>query len=109
MKKVLATCVAMIVAGAWVVQADTKANWDKHCAKCHGEDGKAQTKMGQKLKIRDYTDPKVQAELKDDAMLKAIKDGYEQGGKKTMNGFDKKITEQEMKDLVTFIRKLKKS
>jgi len=42
-------------------------------------------------------------------MLKAIKDGYEQGGKKTMNGFDKKITEQEMKDLVTFIRKLKKS
>src|SRR5688500_12287701 len=26
--------------------ADAKANWDKHCAKCHGADGKGQTKMG---------------------------------------------------------------
>ena len=34
-------------------------------------DGKAQTKTGKKLKLRDYTDAKVQAGLKDDAELPA--------------------------------------
>ena len=52
--------------------ADAKANWDSLCAKCHGEDGKGQTKMGQKLGVKDFTDAKVQADLKDDAAFKAI-------------------------------------
>ena len=54
---------------------DAKENYDKACAKCHGKEGKGDTKMGQKLGIKDYSDAKVQADLKDDAAFKAIKDG----------------------------------
>ena len=46
--------------------ADVKENWDKHCAKCHGQDGKGDTKMGKKLEIKDLTDAKVQAEFTDE-------------------------------------------
>jgi cytochrome c len=37
--------------------ADAKENWAKHCAKCHGADGKGETKMGRQSGSN-YTDPK---------------------------------------------------
>jgi cytochrome c6 len=98
----------MLAFTAGISYAATAAeNWEASCASCHGADGKAQTKQGKKLKVRDYTDPKVQAEMKDDAMLKAILEGYVQNGKTTMKGFKDELSEQECKDLVTFIRQLK--
>ncbi|RXK55514.1 cytochrome c [Oleiharenicola lentus] len=100
----------LALAGAASLAAATAAeNWENHCASCHGEDGKAQTKQGKKLKIRDYTDAAVQAELKDDAMLQAILDGVKENGKERMKGFKEELEnpDQEAKDLVAFIRKLK--
>jgi cytochrome c6 len=87
--------------------APASENWENLCASCHGEDGKAQTKSGKKLKVRDYTDPQVQAELKDDAMLKAITDGVKVDGKEKMKPYKDEISADEIKDLVAFIRKLK--
>jgi cytochrome c6 len=89
--------------------APVEENWENHCASCHGEDGKAQTKQGKKLKIRDYSDAAVQAELKDDAMLKAILEGVTENGKERMKGFKDELEnpDQEAKELVDFIRKLK--
>ncbi len=100
----------LALAGAASLGAATAAeNWENHCASCHGEDGKAQTKQGKKLKIRDYTDAAVQADLKDDAMLQAILDGVKENGKERMKGFKDELEkpDQEAKDLVDFIRKLK--
>ena len=51
--------------------ADVKENWEKHCQKCHGTDGKGQTKMGRQSGVKDYTDAKVQAELKDGTLSKS--------------------------------------
>lgn len=87
--------------------ATAAENWENSCASCHGADGKAQTKQGKKLKIRDYTDAKVQAEMKDESMVKAILDGYVQNGKTTMKGFKEELSEADAKDLVKFIRELK--
>lgn len=81
--------------------------WADQCASCHGEDGKAQTKQGKKLKIRDYSSPAVQAELKDDEMLKAILEGVTENGKERMKGYKDDISEDEAKALVAFIRTLK--
>jgi len=50
---------------------EVKENWEKHCQKCHGADGKGQTKMGRQSGVKDYTDPKVQAELKDENAITA--------------------------------------
>src|SRR5262245_11886696 len=88
--------------------ADAKAAYEKDCVKCHGADGKGQTKMGQKLGIKDYTDAKVQAELKDDAAFKAIKEGLkDKDGKVLMKPLEG-ASDDEIKALVAYIRSLKK-
>jgi len=87
--------------------APASENWENSCASCHGEDGKAQTKQGKKLKVRDYTDAAVQAQMKDDEMLKAILEGVKENGKERMKGYKDEYSEAEAKDLVAFIRKLK--
>jgi cytochrome c553 len=108
--KTLITTIAVLMTGAWVTAsaADAKENWDKHCAKCHGADGKGQTKMGQKLGIKDYTDAKVQAELKDDAAFKAIKEGLKDKDGKTLMKAAEGLTDDEIKALVKHVRDFKK-
>jgi len=87
--------------------ADAKDNWDSLCAKCHGPDGKGQTKMGQKLGVKDFTDAKVQADLKDETATKAIKEGLKDAdGKTLMKPFDT-LTDDEVKALVAYVRGLK--
>jgi mono/diheme cytochrome c family protein len=87
---------------------DAKENWDKTCAKCHGPDGKGQTKMGQKLGVKDMTDAKVQAELTDDAAFKAIKEGLkDKDGKTQMKAFEE-FSDADIKALVQHVRSLKK-
>lgn len=89
--------------------ATADENWENSCASCHGADGKGQTKQGKKLKLRDYTSPAVQAEFKDEEMLKAIIEGVKDkvSGKERMKAFKEEIPEAEAKDLVTYVRKLK--
>jgi cytochrome c553 len=90
-----------------VSAADAKENWDKTCAKCHGADGKGQTKMGQKLGVKDFTDAKVQADLKDDAATKAIKEGIKDGDTTKMKGYADVLSDDEVKALVALVRGFK--
>ena len=88
--------------------ADAKENWDNLCAKCHGAEGKGDTKMGQKLGCKDFTDATVQAGIKDDAAAKAIKEGLKSDDDKTlMKPFDT-LSDDEVKALVAYVRGLKK-
>jgi mono/diheme cytochrome c family protein len=88
--------------------ADAKENWDSLCAKCHGADGKGDTKMGQKLGAKDFTDAKVQADMKDEAATKAIKEGLKSADDKTlMKPFDT-LSDADIKALVAYVRGLKK-
>jgi cytochrome c553 len=100
----VAACAAMLVSAS---AADVKEIWAKDCAKCHGPDGKGDTKMGKKLEIKDLTDAKVQAALKDDAMLKAIKEGVKDGDKTRMKAAEG-LSDEEMKALVAYVRAFKK-
>lgn len=82
-------------------------NWTADCVKCHGADGKGQTKMGQRLGIRDFTDPKVQADIKDDAAFKALREGLKtDDGKTQMKPFDA-LTDDQIKALIAYVRTLK--
>jgi cytochrome c6 len=87
--------------------ADVKENWEKSCSKCHGPDGKGDTKMGKKLEIKDFTDATYQAAMKDDAMLKAIKEGVKDGEKVRMKAIEG-LSDDEMKALVKYVRDFKK-
>jgi mono/diheme cytochrome c family protein len=88
--------------------ADAKAVWEKDCAKCHGPDGKGDTKMGKKAGAKDYTDAKVQAEMKDDQMAKSIKEGVKDGDTVKMKAFGDALSDDEIKALVAYVRTLKK-
>lgn len=109
MKKLLAITIAILAVAAWSARAgDAKALYEKDCAKCHGADGKGQTKMGQKLGAKDYTDAKVQAELKDDAAFKAIKEGLkDKDGKALMKPLEG-ASDDDIKGLVAHMRSFKK-
>lgn len=109
MKKLIIVSVAFLIAGAVSVRAaDAKENWEKNCAKCHGPDGKGKTKMGEKLSIKDYTEAKAQDALKDEEMVKAIKDGVKEGEKTKMKGFADTLSDEEIKALVKYVRDFKK-
>jgi cytochrome c6 len=88
--------------------AEAKENWDHLCTKCHGAEGKGDTKIGAKMGCKDFTDAKVQADLKDDAAFKAIKEGLKsEDGKTQMKPFDT-LSDDEIKALVAYVRGLKK-
>jgi len=87
--------------------ADGKAVYDEHCAKCHGDDGKGATKMGQKLGARDYTDATVQASFTDDQAFKSIKEGMKNKDDKTlMKPSD--LSDEDIKASVEYLRTFKK-
>ena len=108
--KPLLVCAAFLLLGTASVglAADAQTNWDTTCAKCHGADGKGETKMGKKLGIRDFTDAKVQANFTDEQGLKAIKEGLtDKNGKTSMKAIEG-ISDEDAKALVTFVRTFKK-
>jgi mono/diheme cytochrome c family protein len=109
MKKLLTLSIAIIAVSALSASAaDAKASYESNCAKCHGADGKGQTKMGQKLGVKDYTDAKVQADLKDDAAIKAIKEGLKDKDGKTLMKPAEGMSDDDVKALVAYMRTFKK-
>ncbi len=108
MKKAVTLVVALVAISALSVNAaDGKAAYEKECAKCHGKDGKGQTVMGKKSGAKDYTDPKVQEAVTDEAAFKAVKDGFKKDGKEVMKP-TKGLSEEEIKAVVEYMRKFKK-
>jgi len=109
MKRILPLVIALLAIPAIsVCAADGKALYEKECAKCHGADGKGETKMGKKLGAKDYTDAKVQTELKDDAAIKATKEGLKDKEGKVLMKPAEGLSDQDIKDLVAYMRTFKK-
>ena len=109
MKKLIAlTIAALAIPALSACAADGKALYEKDCAKCHGADGKGETKMGKKYGCKDYTDAKVQAELKDDAATKAIKEGYTDKEGKVVMKPAVDVSDDDVKALVAYMRAFKK-
>ena len=108
MKRLIALIAVLAIPAISATAADAKATYDKDCAKCHGADGKGGTKMGQKLGAKDYTDAKVQADLKDDAAFKAIKEGLKDKDGKVLMKPAEGMSDEDIKGLVAYMRKFKK-
>ena len=109
MKKMILLAIGLFAAGALTASAaDATENWAKHCASCHGKDGKGETKAGKKAEVKDLTDAKYQASFTDEQATTQIKDGMKKDGKERMKPFKDKLTDDEVKALVAHIRGLKK-
>jgi cytochrome c553 len=109
MKAIALIAVSLFVASAFSARAaDAKANWANNCAQCHGASGNADTKMGKILNAKNLTDPAVQSSFTDAQAAAAIKDGVKEGGKMKMKAFGDKLSGDDVKALVAYVRTLKK-
>ncbi len=109
MKKIVTLALAITAISVLSASAaDAKALYTKDCAKCHGADGKGATKMGKKLGAKDYSDPKVLAEMKDDVAFKAIKEGLKDSNGKTLMKPSEGLSDDDIKRLVAYMRTFKK-
>jgi cytochrome c len=106
--KAAVLAIALTVTATTLVAADGKALYEKDCAKCHGAEGKGNTKMGQRSGARDYSNPKTWERLTDGAAAKAIKEGVkDKEGKMVMKPAEG-VTDAEAKAMVEYMKTLKK-
>lgn len=83
-------------------QTGGDALYKSKCAGCHGADGKGQTAVGKADNIRDLGSADVQAQS-DDAIA-----GIIGNGKGKMPAYGKGLKADQIKELVAYIRTLKK-
>ena len=107
MKKLIITLALLASATLVSRAAETTENWQKHCAKCHGNDGKGDTKMGKKAGVKDMTAADFQGKLNDEHAFKAVRDGVKEDGKEKMKP-NKDLSDAEIKALIAHVRTLKK-
>jgi mono/diheme cytochrome c family protein len=67
----------------------------EYCAKCHGQDGTANTPKGKQLMARDFTDAEWQSSKTDAQLIKTVTEGGED-----MPAFGKKLTREQVESLV---------
>ncbi|MCU1255293.1 MAG: cytochrome c, class [Candidatus Angelobacter sp.] len=79
---------------------DVEALYKSKCQVCHGADGKG-SPAGQKLGVKDFHSPEVQKQT-DAELIEVTKQG-----KGKMPAYDKKLTDDQIKQLIKYIRSLK--
>jgi cytochrome c6 len=77
--------------------------YSKHCASCHGSDGRAKTSKGKLKHARNLVDAEWQGNVSDERIFNSI-----MNGKGKMPAYEKKLSEQETDSLVAYVRGLRK-
>lgn len=99
----LALALMFVFAGtASAADEATEKLWKTKCQSCHAADGSGNTPAGKKVEARDLRLPEIQKQT-DTELFEITKKG-----KNKMPAYDKKLTDQQMKDLVAYIRDLGK-
>jgi mono/diheme cytochrome c family protein len=83
---------------------DARAVFVRHCANCHGRDGRSKTPKGRQTHARNIADAGWQNDVSDERIFNSINNG--RGTK--MPRFDKKLSESEIDQLVSYVRQLKR-
>jgi mono/diheme cytochrome c family protein len=93
---------AASIAGPAFAQAPGADTYKAKCAMCHGADGLAATPMAKNLKMLSF---------KDASMIKATDAQFiasTKNGKGKMPAYTGKLTDAQIKDVISFIRALQK-
>lgn len=98
----LAAVVLALFWGPAVRADDGAATFKAKCVMCHGADGAGTTPVGKSMKIRDLGSAEVQAQT--DAQLS----GIVTNGKNKMPAYKGKLTDDQIKGLVAYIRQFAK-
>jgi cytochrome c6 len=93
---------AASIAAPAFAQSAGAATYKAKCAMCHGPDGTAATPMGKMMKIPSFKSPEA-AKASEASYIAVTKDG-----KGKMPGYNGKLTDAQIKEVVSFIRTLQK-
>jgi mono/diheme cytochrome c family protein len=97
--RILAASAFAMVLGLGVTLYATEEHpsdlFKQYCARCHGEDGKAQTPKGKQLMAQDFNDADWQAEETDEELIEIVTKGGED-----MPPFGKKLKKEQIESLV---------
>ena len=77
----------------------------RHCASCHGTDGRAKTSKGKFSHARDLTDANWHDDVTDERIFNSIMNGRNVRG--NMPAFSDKLNEKDVDSLVSFVQKFK--
>jgi len=101
-RSLVALAVVMLVAGAvCFAQSGGEATYKAKCQMCHGVNGAADTPTAKMMKVKPVSDPEMK-KLSAADMIKSTTDG-----KGKMPAFKTKLTDAQIKDVVTYFRGLK--
>jgi cytochrome c6 len=99
---VLFLLVAVLLVPVAVAEGAAQDLYKSKCAMCHGPDGSGNTPMGKKLGTHDFASPEVQKQT-DAQLTEAITKG-----KNKMPAYAGKLSDEQVKQLVAYIRTFKK-
>ena len=97
---VLSVIFVLLVATCAYAQDDAAALYKSKCQICHGPDGKGDTVAGKKVGAKDLHSPEV-VKMADTALFDLVKKGKEK-----MPAYDGKLTDDQIKALIKYIRSL---
>jgi cytochrome c6 len=100
--RILALAVLLMMVAPAARADDAAALYKTKCAVCHSADGSGDSAMGKRTGAHDFRSAEVQKMT--DAQLTEITTK----GKNKMPGYDKKLTAEEIKGLVAYVRVLGK-
>lgn len=90
-------------ANAAASAANAGATYNAKCVKCHGRDGRGKTTQGRRTHARDMTDANWQNDVTDERLFNSISNGR---GK--MPSFKKSLNENQIDELVSYVRRLRR-
>lgn len=91
---------AASIAAPVFAQSAGEATYKAKCAMCHGPDGAAATPVGKMMKVPSFKDPAVKA-ASEASLIAITKDG-----KGKMPAYNGKLTDAQIKEVVSYIRTL---
>jgi mono/diheme cytochrome c family protein len=103
MMKKFALVLTLSLSAAAYAEETSADIWKAKCKGCHGDDGKAKTKMGAKENIPDITAAEWQKKHSDEQIKDAIANGSKKENSK-MKAFKDKLTPEQIDGLVKYIR-----
>jgi len=92
--------ISLLFTASFAFAQNAETLYKSKCAACHGPDGAGATTMGKKLGVKDFRAPEVSKQS--DAELFEIT----KKGKNKMPSYDKKLTDDQIKDLIKYVRNL---
>lgn len=96
----------LLISPNLVSAVEVQEVYQQNCLKCHGADGKGQTTIGKKFKIKDWTDPGWKSQTSDAKIKENIENGVkDQAGKELMRAYKGKLSPEEINELLQYIQK----